>query len=201
MSAYKTRRATVEDLAQLSALWKSAKLPASDLEKQFTQFQVAEDDQGKIVAAIGLHIEGSSGKIHSESFADFGQTDVLRPVLWERLQVVAQNHGLFRFWTEEAAPWWKKSAGFSSPSGEILQKLPAVYGLPDAGWLTLRLKDELADPEEIEKQIATFKEAERIRREKIIYRGQIIKIIGTVISALLFLFAFGVLFYFLKHRR
>src|SRR5271154_1485404 len=113
MNRYRTRRATVDDLAQLAVLWRAAQMPVAELEKQFTDFQVAEDDQGKVAAAIGLHIDGSSGRGHSETFADFGLTDTLRPALWARLQVVAQNHGLFRLWTEEDAPWWKKDAGFS----------------------------------------------------------------------------------------
>ena len=188
-------------MAQLAELWQAAQLPAAELEKQFTDFQVAEDGQGKLAAAIGLHIEGGHGRVHSETFADFALTDALRPALWERLQVVAQNHGLFRLWTEEAAPWWKKDAGFSTPSDELLQQLPESYGPRHAAWLTLRLRDEAADLALLEKQIAMFKEAERVKREKLMRRGRALRIIGTVISALLLLFALGVLFYVVKNRR
>ena len=201
VNAYRTRRATVDDLAQLAGLWQAAQLPAADLEKQFTEFQVAEDDQGKLIAAIGLHIDGSSGRVHSETFGDFSLTDTLRPALWGRLQTVAQNHGLFRMWTMEAAPWWKKDAGFSTPSDEILQKLPESYGARYPAWLTLRLKEEGADPEQLDKEIAMFKEVERAKLEKLIQRGKTMRIIGTIISALLLLFALGVLFYVLKHRK
>jgi N-acetylglutamate synthase-like GNAT family acetyltransferase len=200
MTSYQTRRATVDDLAQLAALWEAAKLPAQELEKQFTEFQVAEDAEGKLAAAIGLRIDGSHGKVHSETFADFALTDALRPALWERLQAVAQNHGLFRLWTEETAPWWKKDAGFATPSEEILQKLPEVYGPRHAAWLTLRLKEEGAEPSLLDKEIAMFKEAERIKREKLIHRGKVIRIIGTLIATLLFLFAMAMLFYFWKNR-
>ena len=201
MKSYRTRRATVDDLAQLAELWQAVHLPEAELEKQFTDFQVAEDDQGKLAAAIGLHIEGGHGQVHSETFADFALTDALRPALWERLQVVAQNHGLFRMWTEETAPWWKKAAGFSTPSDELLQKLPESYGPRHPAWLTLRLKDEVAEPDYLEKQISMFKETERVRREKLMRRGRAMRIIGTVISALLLLFALTVLFYVLRKRR
>ena len=201
MNSYRTRRATVDDLAQLAELWQAAQLPAATLEKQFTDFQVAEDDQGKLAAAIGLHIEGGDGRVHSETFADFALTDALRPALWERLQVVAQNHGLFRLWTEESAPWWKKDAGFSTPSDEILQKLPESYGPRHPAWLTLRLRDEAADPAFFDKQIAMFREAERLKREKFMRRGRALRIIGTVISALLLLFALTVLFFVVRKRR
>jgi N-acetylglutamate synthase-like GNAT family acetyltransferase len=201
MSTYRTRRATVDDLARLLELWQAAQLPVAVLEKQFTDFQVAEDEQGKVVAAIGLHIEAGSGRVHSETFADFGLTDTLRPALWARLQVVAQNHGLFRLWTEEAAPWWKKDAGFTTAPDEVLEKLPASYGPRHTAWLTLRLRDEAAAPDQLEKEIAMFKEAERAKLEKLIQRGKAMKIFGTLIAALLFLSALIMLFYVLKHRR
>ena len=191
----------MDDLAQLAELWQAAHLQGADLERQFTDFQVAEDAQGKLAAAVGLHIEGSHGRVHSETFADFALTDALRPALWERLQVVAQNHGLFRLWTAEAAPWWKKDAGFSMPSDELLQKLPETFGPRQAAWLTLRLRDEAADPAFFDKQIAMFKEAERVRRERLMRQGRAMRIIGTVISALLLLFALTVLFYVLRKRR
>ena len=148
MSSYSTRRATVDDLPQLAELWASAQLP-SELDKQFTDFQLAEDEAGHLAGAIALQINGSNGRVHSEAFVDFGQSDAVRAVLWERLQTVAQNHGLFRLWTTETAPWWKKDAGFAPPSDEILQKLPETYGPRESAWLTLRLKDEAADPNQL----------------------------------------------------
>ena len=188
-------------MAQLAELWRGAHLPAAELEKQFTDFQVAEDQQGKLAAAIGLHIQGGHGRVHSETFADSALTDALRPALWERLQVVAQNHGLIRLWTEETAPWWKKEAGFSTPSDEILQKLPESHGPRHAAWLTLQLRNEVADPALLDKEIALFKEAERVRREKLMRQGRALRIIGTLISALLFLFALALLLYVVKNRR
>jgi N-acetylglutamate synthase-like GNAT family acetyltransferase len=200
MNSHRTRRATVDDLPQLAELWQAAHLPVSTLEKQFTDFQVAEDDEGKLAAAIGLQIHGSNGRVHSETFSDFGLADTLRPALWARLQTVAQNHGLFRLWTEEAAPWWKKDAGFATPPGEILQKMPESYGPRHAAWLVLRIKEETADPELVEKEIARFREIERAKREILLGRAKIIRIIGTVLAALVFVFAVVVLFLLVKHR-
>lgn len=199
MNSYRTRRATVDDLPQLAQLWQSAHLPVDVLEKQFTDFQIAEDNTGKLIGAIGLQINGSNGRVHSEAFTDFALTDALRPPLWQRLQTVAQNHGLFRLWTEEAAPWWKKDAGFSAPPEDVLQKLPESFGPRGATWLVLRLKEESADPELLDKEIAMFKEAERVKREALIANAQIIRVVGTILAALVFLFAMGVLFYLFKH--
>ena len=78
--------------------------------------------------------------------ADFALSDTLRPLLWERMEIVAANNGLFRLWTEESAPFWRKHAGFSPAPGETLKRLPEVFGAAHEKWLALRLRDESADP-------------------------------------------------------
>jgi N-acetylglutamate synthase-like GNAT family acetyltransferase len=198
--AYQVRRATTDDLAQLSELWTAAQFPVADLEKRFTEFQVAAGATGEVVAAIGLQIAGADGKVHSEWFKDFALSDTLRPALWKRLQALASNHGLFRLWTEESAPYWKKDAGFSSPSADLATRLPENFGAARAGWLVLRLKDEAADPDFLEAQFAVFREAERVKREKLLQRAHAIKMIGTVIAVVVFLMALAVLLWFVRHR-
>jgi N-acetylglutamate synthase-like GNAT family acetyltransferase len=202
MNAYRTRRATTDDLAQLVALWEAAQLPALELEKRFTEFQVAEDSAGKLVGAIALHIAGAEGRIHSETFADFSLTDTVRPQLWERLQVLAANHGLFRLWTRETAPFWKKAAGLSEPSREAMAKLPEAFGPQDAGWLAIQLREPGADPEVLEREFTIYKEAEKAKRDKILQHAAALRIIGTVIAVAVFIFTVGVLIYFLRrpHR-
>src|SRR5580658_7176193 len=194
---YKARRATTEDLEQLKTVWAAAGLPAGDLEKQFTDFQVVESADGRVLGAIGLQIEGAHGKVHSEAFADFGLTDTLRPLLWARLENMARSHGLFRLWTLETAPFWKKDAGFSS-SGSVLP--PEVFGPPNAPWLALRLKDESADPDLIEAQFNLFREAERAKREKLLSRAAALKMFGTAIAVVLFLLAMVMLIMFVRKR-
>jgi len=194
---YHIRRATTDDLAQLMALWEASGIPAAALEKQFTDFQVAEDAQGRIVGAIGLQVAAADGKVHSESFADFALSDPLRPLLWERLETLARSHGLFRLWTEETAPFWKKDVGFSSAPG----RPPEVFGPPHDHWLALRLKDESADPNLLEAQFSLFRETERARREKLLRRAQALKTLGTLIAALLFIFAMCVLVWAAHRRR
>src|SRR5947207_1815499 len=109
MNVYQVRRATVDDLPQLIVLRKAAHLPATDLEKRFTEFQVVENAEGKLAAAIGLQISQQQGLLHSEMVLDFSLADKLRPRLWERVEKVAANHGLFRVWTQETAPYWKQT--------------------------------------------------------------------------------------------
>jgi N-acetylglutamate synthase-like GNAT family acetyltransferase len=121
---WRVRRAVVDDLGPLAELWRAAHMRGESLEKQFTDFQVAEDGAGRLQAAVALQISGPSGRIHSEAIADFALADTLRPLLWERLRAVAQNHGLFRLWTQESAPFWKKDAGFAPASKEAKEKFP-----------------------------------------------------------------------------
>jgi len=193
---YRVRRATTDDLGQLTALWTAAAMPAAELEKQFTDFQVAEDDAGLIAAAIGLQVAGTDGHIHSETFADFALSDTLRPLLWQRLETAARHRGLFRLWTAESAPFWKKDAGFSSASGQP----PEAFGTARGSWLALRLRDEGADPNLLEAQFTLFRDTERARREKLLEWASAMKTAGTVIAALLFVFSIGVLLWFLRHR-
>ncbi len=199
MNAYRTRRATTDDLGQLVALWEAAQLAPLELEKRFTEFQVAEDAGGRLVAAIALHIAGSEGRIHSETFADFALTDDLRPQLWERLQVLAANHGLFRVWTQETAPFWKKAAGFAEPSREVLEKLPDTFRSEEPVWLALQLREPGADPDALEREFSVYREAEKAKRDKILQHAAALRIIGTIIAVLIFMFTLAVLVFFFRH--
>jgi len=197
---HQARRATTDDLPQLLALWRAAQLPTEELEKQFTDFHVAADAQGAVAAAIGLQISGAEGRLHSETFADFALTDTLRPLLWQHLQVVAQSNGLFRLWTRETAPFWRKDAGFAEARPEWPAKLPAAFGAPGAGWLALRLREEGADPEALARQFEMFKIAEQEKREKILRRARALGVFGTLLAGLIFVFAILSLIYFFTHR-
>src|SRR5712671_5721123 len=120
------RRATIEDLPKLAQLWRQENLPAQDLEKQFKEFQVVEGAGGELAAAVGLQVAGLEARLHSEVFAHAEQADALRELLWERAQVVAQNHGLVRLWTQFSTPFWNHS-GFRHAAPDLLAKLPPVF--------------------------------------------------------------------------
>jgi len=202
MNPYHARRATTDDLEPLMALWHYAQMPAFDLEKRFTEFQIVEQDS-RLVAAIALTVDNQDAQVHSEIFSDFSLTDVLRPLLWERLQLVAQGHGIIRLWTDEPAPFWKLEAGFAPPAQELLQKRPASFEKTSKGaWLTLQIKDEAASFESIDRKWELHRIAEQAHVERIVSRGRTIYGIAIVIAALLFLFAVMEAVKFLKsfHR-
>jgi len=139
-SNFRVRRATLDDIGQLTALWKSMQLPTDELSKRITEFQIGESTEGKLLGAVGLQLAEKQGRIHSEGFTDFSFADQLRPLLWERMQAVATNHGLTRFWTREKAPFWNH-CGLSKPAPEALAKLPAIWREESADWLTLKLRE------------------------------------------------------------
>src|SRR5580765_7664226 len=137
-SNYRVRRATLEDIGNLTELWKTMRFPAEDLGKRVTEFQVAENAEGKLLGAIGLQMAEKQGRIHSEGFTDFSLAEQLRPLLWERIQALATNHGLLRLWTKEDAPFWNR-CGLVKADEDALSKLPAVWRNEPANWLTLKL--------------------------------------------------------------
>jgi len=197
---YRVRRATTDDMKALILLWRSVSLRAEELDKRFTEFQIVERADGTLLGAIGLRIAGSDGKIHSEAFSDFGLTDQLRPLLWERIMGVATNHGLFRLWTDEPAPFWKKECGFITPSGEALAKFPAHFGKTDSRLQVLQIKEDRAAPASLDAEFAMFKAQEKERSDKMFQQARLFKNVALALSVLLFVFViFGVV-YLLRYR-
>jgi N-acetylglutamate synthase-like GNAT family acetyltransferase len=199
MFTFTTRRATTDDLRGLVALWQGAGLPLAQLEKHFTDFQVAIDQNGRLSGAIAIQIAAQQGLIHSEAYIDFGLTDQVRPLLWKRLQTLAQNVGLFRLWTIEQAPYWKKAVGFTQADSATLGKLPAEFGAREQPWLTLQLKEEVATPEHLDKEFQLFREAQRAESERLIQRAKTLKIIATIVAAIAFLLLLFALLYLTRH--
>jgi N-acetylglutamate synthase-like GNAT family acetyltransferase len=119
----RVRRATTDDFQALRSLWNSMSLPADDLEKRLTEFQVIESGDGQISGAIGLQIVRQHALLHSEAYADFSLADEARQLFWERIQTIASHHGVFRLWTQENSPFWSR-CGFRIVITESLVHLP-----------------------------------------------------------------------------
>ena len=198
-SNFRIRRATLDDLGQLSEMWRAMHFPQEDLSKRITEFQVAESPEGKIVGALGLQIAEKQGRIHSEAFSDFSLADHLRPMLWDRLHAVATNHGLVRLWTQENAPFWNH-IGLAKPDAETLAKLPAAWkGLP-GDWRTLKLRDDVETLVSLDKEFSMFMESEKARTQKAFQQARILKVVATlIVVAVLGLLLFG-LFIVVRHN-
>jgi N-acetylglutamate synthase-like GNAT family acetyltransferase len=178
---YRVRRATLDDIGQLTAIWESMTYPAHDLARRITEFQVAESADGKILGALGLQMAERQGLVHSEAFGDFALAEHLRPLLWDRIQNVAANHGLLRLWTQEQAPFWNH-CGLVKAEAETLHKLPASWRGPSSPWLTLKLRDDLETVVSADKEFAVFMQSEKQRTQQVFKRARTLKIIATLIA-------------------
>jgi len=170
-SFMQVRRATLDDLARLRAIWAKSKLDSATLEKRLTEFQVVEADG--LVACIGIKVENQQGLIHSEAIANFTQRDQLAPVLWERIQTIARNHGLHRLWIEEPDPCWMQH-GFVPAGKEQLRKLPVAFGRSEA-WHTLQLKEENIATLSLEQELELFSQAQKQSTEETLRQARVFK--------------------------
>lgn len=184
--SFSTRRATLDDLHVLRPLWDAARLDSLALEKRLTDFQVAETHEGRLVAAIGLHVDGLHGRVHSECLLDATQAGVLRALFWERLLAVSRNRGLVRLWTLETTSFWRER-GFAEGDAEARKKFPAAFGDGAAAWLTFKLKEEISHALSMDHEFDLFREAARQDRERIIRQGRVLKGVATAFAVLLFL--------------
>lgn len=198
-SAYQIRRATVDDLPALLALWERMAFPVAELslEKRVTEFQVAVDGADNVLGAVAFEVAGAQGRLHHEAFGDFGLADALRPLFWERLQLLAQNHGVFRLWTQEDAPFWKQT-GLQPADRPALQKLPAKWLNNQGGWLTLLLKDEAAIRAVSADQ--EFAAVMQVERERIEARVAMFKKAGMAVAILFAVLVGAMLVYMLRRN-
>jgi N-acetylglutamate synthase-like GNAT family acetyltransferase len=194
-SNHRVRRATLEDLPGLRVLWELMHLPAADLERRLTEFQVVESTDGRLVGALGIQIFRQHAWLHSESYLDFALADEARPLLLARLQSLASNHGVFRLWTREKSPFWTRH-GFKPATPEELKKLPEPWLASGPEWLTLQLKDEQAIIS-LEKELSRFMESEKQRTLRTFQHVRTLKQIATFVALIGALFVLGAVFYLL----
>jgi len=187
-AVYLARRATVEDLPVLREMWERERFDVEALEKRVTEFQVAYDAEGRIVAALGMLRLGDHGLLHSETIGDFGLADRLRTLLWERFKTLAKNYAMARIWTREATMFWKE-LGFDPVEGETLEQLPAEFGGADETWHSILLRnDPFAQGGAVAKQQELiFREALKAETEKTLRQAKMVKVVALLVSVVLFL--------------
>ncbi|MEJ5237172.1 MAG: hypothetical protein WHT82_02310 [Limisphaera sp.] len=196
-TAPRVRRATVDDLGQLRPLWSAQLVDSAGLERRITEFQVVETPEGRILGAVALEMRQGHGRIHSEVFADFAEADRCRAVLRERLEQVARNHGLYRLWTCEEAPFWSRCGLLPAPES-LLEQLPAEWRALKGRWLTLQLREPPPEGLSIEKEFELFMQAERERTRAWLERARLFKQIATVVALILAVLVLGAVIYLLR---
>lgn len=197
--AYQVRRATLDDLEALTALWTAMRFDVTDLRNRLTEFQVALDAAGRLAGAIGFQIHQRQGLIHSEGFTDFARADEIRPFLWQRILMLAQNHGVARLWTRESAPFWTHH-GFARPDEAAHRRLPEAWKRYTSGWLTCSLRDEEALTN-LDKEFALFKEVERRNTAATLEQARRVRQLVTAIGLLTALALLAAALWLLLARR
>ena len=194
---YRVRRATLDDISQLTALWKVMHFAVEDLARRITEFQVAESADGKVVGAVGLQVAERQGRVHSESFSDFALAEQLRPLLWDRVHAVATNHGLLRLWTQEQAPFWSHCGMVPTDAG-TLEKLPAPWRAIPGAWLTLKLREDIESVVSLDKEFALFMESEKQRTERAFQHARMLKFVATLIAVGVFVLVMVAFFFVIR---
>lgn len=197
-AAFHVRRATIDDLASLLALWNSMQIPTAGLERRITEFQVVESEEGALLGALGMQVIGRHARLHSEAFVEFTFADHFRAHLWERMQSLAANHGLVRLWTTEAAPFWKRN-GFNPPDAGEMNRLPSGWASVEGNWVTLELRDEDALLASLEMDFERLRAQEREQTENALRKARTLKYIAVALGAIVAVAALGFCFNLLRH--
>lgn len=163
------------------------------LAKRITEFQVVELQPGGFLGAVGFQILERQGLIHSEGFTDFSLAEAARPLLWDRVNALAQNQGLLRIWTREEAPFWSR-CGLGPPDPEALTHLPAQWRMEPGRLLTVKLKDDLDAILAADAQFALFMQNERQRSQRTLRRAKMMKAFAGLLAAVLFFVVAGAAF-------
>ena len=192
------RRATVDDLPALKALWLAARLPVDEYENRLTEFQVVVAD-GVFAGAFGVQVVRDQMRFYAEDFIDFAVADAARELFWERLQKLAANHGVFRVWTQETSPFWTRW-GLQPANAETLARLPEEWKALDGRWLTLALKNEEVIKAALGNQFAGFMDAEKKQTAEVAARARQIRTVFTVICFAIGLICFAIAVYLLLHH-
>jgi N-acetylglutamate synthase-like GNAT family acetyltransferase len=200
MSSHKlrVRRATTDDFQSLKSFWSSKRLPADKLERRLTEFQVVETADGQIAGAIGLQIIRQHALLHSEAYTDFSVADAARQLFWERIQLIASHHGVFRLWTQENTPFWNR-CGFRIVITESLVQLPEEWKRLEGKWYTLQLKSEEAFAT-LEKELTSFRESEKQHSAQTLEKARTLRTIITVTGFVVGALCLGILIYLLVRR-
>jgi N-acetylglutamate synthase-like GNAT family acetyltransferase len=197
-TALNARRANIEDLPGLQALWQTAGLPWEELEKFLTEFQVVTGDNGSIVGAIGLLLDGSEGLLHTEAVGAGDLSDEHRAALWRRVQIVARNQGAHRVWTQEDAPYWSAS-GFS-PATPASKGAQASFLDDSSGWSCFQLVDPTRAQAVVQEQMAVWETARQLEADEFQQRMKMFRAVAYSLAGLAIILLVALLLFVLKTR-
>lgn len=200
LPALSARRATVEDLPALQALWQIGGLPADKLEKFLTEFQVVPGEgEGVLLGAIGLMVEGNDALLHSEALAPGDEGDEIRAALWRRLQIVARNQGIHRLWTQEDADYWR-TGGFGVAPAETVSAATAAFVVKTATWLVCELIDPAKAKQLVTEQMAIWHATRTQEADELQGKIRAFRNASIVIAAVVVVLMIGMVVFVLRQR-
>jgi len=180
-TSYRVRRATLDDLPQLTALWESMRLSTEELGRRVTEFQVAENDEFALVGAVGLQIASEAREIHSEAFTDFALSDQLRPDALGAAPIRGQQSRI--------------AAALDPGRGPVLETVrpgkggrrgaPKTAGgleNPNTGLAHIKTTGRSRRAGIADKEFATFMEAEKQRSLRTIQHAKVLKFIAAAVA-------------------
>ncbi|KAB2655708.1 MAG: hypothetical protein DVB31_16170 [Verrucomicrobia bacterium] len=187
------RKATIEDLPALHALWQRAGLPWNELERFVNEFQVVPGEEGLLVGAIGLQLDGAEGLLHSEAIFPGVDADEIRAALWRRAQIVARNQGAIRLWTLEDAPFW--TGVFVRADKAAIEGLRASFRDPEASWSVHQLVDPARAQKLVDEQVAVWEASRQADSENLLDTIQRVRtaafaIAGVLIAGMIFMIVY-----------
>ncbi len=170
------RRATLEDLDILRGLWQTALHPVLELEKRLTDFQIVEGNDGRLLGALGICVQGEEACVHHEAYTHPDTESAIREKLWNRLNVLFVNQGVHRMWTREKAEFWKEK-GFRVPTGEEKTKFPSNFSSGNGTLLVFPLKDLKAE-RMIERKMMELQAAREEDEVRLEQKTRIIRVVA-----------------------
>ena len=177
------RRATLDDLQALIPLWQLEQLPVLELEKRFKEFQVVEGEDGSLIGIVGVQVLGMEARLHSEVFSPFEYADTLREKLWERIQVMGENQGWVRVWTQFHADAWR-ACGFDPASSEQLTKLPDAFAHSgSATWRVIQLKTERQGGATLDAEFEMLRLTYQSENQQMMKRAKALRIFAMILAA------------------
>lgn len=200
LPALSARRATVEDLPALQALWQIGGLPADELEKFLTEFQVVPGEgEGVLLGAIGLMVEGNDALLHSEALAPGDEGDEIRAALWRRLQIVARNQGIHRLWTQEDADYWR-TGGFVAAPVETVAAATAAFVHKTATWMVCELIDPAKAKQLVTEQMAIWHATRAQEADELQNKIRAFRNASILIAAIVVVLMIGMVVFVLRQR-
>jgi N-acetylglutamate synthase-like GNAT family acetyltransferase len=194
--SYSVRRATIDDLAVLRALWTTARLPVFELEPRLTEFQIAARDDGTVGGALGLQVEGWHCWLHNPCFYSAAEEKNSLPALWQHVQQVSRGKGVARFWIAGPPGEFWQTAGFRPATAADLNRLPASFRLP-AGrqeWWTLAMRNDALLEKTLEREFVRLQAENRADTDRLRQQARLWTWLGMLVAVVFGLVAIWLLF-------